>query len=69
MKIYEVQAVYSVITKMNVSQCTKRAMVKNWYQNQSNSIRIKCVDEDSKVRWPVEDGTEETTVAIVCREE
>ena len=70
MKIYdEVQAVCSVITKMNVSQCAKRAMVKNWYQNQSNSIRIKCVDEDSKVRWPVEDGTEETTVAIVCREE
>ena len=51
MDIYDdLQAVYSVFDKMNVGECAKRAMVKNWYQNKSNYVRINCVDADSRVR-------------------
>ena len=68
LQIYDdLQAVCSVFEKMNVSQCAKRAMLKNWYQNSTNNIRIRCVDEDGKARWPVDEGSE-FEVAIICRD-
>ena len=69
-RIYDdLQTVCNVFDTMNVSQCAKRAMVKNWYQHYTNKIRIKCVDEDAKARWPVDDGQDEIEVAIVCRDD
>jgi len=69
MNIYDdVQAVCSVFEKMNVSQCAKRAMLKNWYQNSTNNISIRCVDEDGKARWPVDEGSD-FEVAIICRDD
>ena len=64
----DLQAVVLVFDKMSVSECAKRAMVKNWYQNYSNFVRINCVDDMVVERWPVGEG-EEFNVAIIDRDE